>query len=144
MKIQFLREHHNRNEKAWKSDYLEEMRHGHQRQPNRSDEQEREDLRLKREFIEEIRSEGMFSRPQGTFKFGWSVSEFAEFNKLALTEPSTLNAFESLQAAASRDMAKITRAVHAGHVWWKPISKYHAPRLSWSEPQDLECDKIEA
>src|SRR5437879_1603482 len=100
MKIQFLREHHNRNQKAWKSDYLEDIRYRHERQPKRSDEQELEDLRLKRELIESIREGGEFKHPQGVFKFAWSVADFAEFNQMVPKEASTLAAFENIKAAA--------------------------------------------
>ena len=148
MKRQFLHEDHNRQDKAKKPDYQEEMR---LKKPTYAPTLDVRRLNAKiaarQHEIQRVRTCRFFSGGS-QFKFGWSLEHFAKMNALAVGESATKEAFEKVRATAELDMNDIQGAIMKGTV--RPIS-LHVKGLGrtslgvfgvdWSIER-IRCDEI--
>jgi len=148
MKTQFLHEHHNRLEKAYKPEYKADLRDKPRTYAYSPD---IEKLRAKREAREqEVRRmrRARFFRDGHQYKFAWLVDHFAKVNGLPSEDPITEQAYERIKSAAEADMEIMKTAIMKGSVRKRTVYMKGVGRLSlgvlgveW-EATGLQCDEI--
>ena len=111
MKTQLLHEHHNRQDKAQKPDYREEMiERGHQ-EPTPTVSQRLLGLASAREDLLHTIRKHRFVLDGVSFKFGWSLDVFARKNNLSEADEKTKTLMESLRQAAERAVAAFAERI---------------------------------
>ncbi len=111
MKMQLLREHHNRQDKTRKPDYLGEMA-----ERGRSEQTTTDSQRLigragaRADLMQTIRKH-RFVLGGLSFKFGWNLDVFARKNNLSAADDKTSALMASLQQAAERDIAAFAERI---------------------------------
>ena len=141
MKIQFLHEYHNRQDKARKPDYRGEMVERGRSEPSNVTERVNAKVEAKKDTIRQWRKMRFFHGGR-VFKLGWPLEHFAKINALPPTEAATKQAFDGLRAMAERDMQRISTAIMKGTVRYRRLFGYLTiPYVEW-ECDGIECDEI--
>jgi hypothetical protein len=158
MDSKFQHEQHNRQDKARKPDYREELRekpptYNHWPDPERL--QARNEARkdaMRWEAMRRVRRRRFFLGGH-QFRIGWPLDHFAKTYGLAVGEPRTKLAYDKIRSAAESDMERISEAILKGSV--RRLQMYvrdwcvnGAGRVSlagytveWSV-QNITCDEI--
>ena len=116
MKHQFLRENHNRQDKAKKPDYRPEMLARSRSGPvttGTSAALARAGARER--LLHEIRKQ-RFLYAGLNFKFGWNLETFARKNSIPPESDETIKAMQNVQAAAERDVASFAERIQTASI----------------------------
>ena len=142
MKTQFLHDHNNRQDKARKPDYREEMIERGRSQPSNDTERLNAKIEVKKDRIRQIRKH-RFIYGSRAIKLGWSLEHFAKVNTLPPEDPNTQKAYEEIKAMAERDMEKISTAImKKGTIRYRRLfGVVSIPYVDW-ECSGLELDEL--
>lgn len=134
MKMQLLREHHNRQDKTRKPDYHAEMAERGRSEQKTTDSQRligRSSARV--DLLQTIRKH-RFVLDGASFKFGWNEDVFARKNNLSVGDKSTAVLMERVRQAAERDIAAFAERIKTAPMRKQGIF-YH---FDYEKPQ-TEC-----
>lgn len=135
MDRKFEHEHHNRQDKAKKPDYQQELRESGPSPAggfNMASALDRADARKR--YMEALRKH-RFVLNGVSFKFGWSIDVFARKNNLPENEHQTAALLEKIRQAAERDVAAFASLVKSA-----PIRKCSLFYKFYFTPPSTECE----
>ena len=158
MKRQFRQEEHNRQDKAKRADYQDEMRlkgPTYARCPdlarltsNHEPPLALESIRRAKEYeVARIRR-CLFVLGGHQFKLGWPEHRFAKVNGLVVGDPTAKQVYQRIKAAARADMKTITVAimeagVHRVQTFTKRFGRFALSNLRVARTvEGLQCDEF--
>jgi hypothetical protein len=148
MKKQFSHEHHNRQDKAQKPEYADELR---EKPPTYPYSPDFDKLAAKHEAreneVQRMRGK-CFILDGHKYKLGWKRDHFAKINGLPAGDSATNQAFNKIICAVQSDMKVIRAAIMNGrvfqhHIFIKGVGRMplSAFGVEW-EVAGLRCDEI--
>jgi hypothetical protein len=111
MKIQLLREHHNRQDKTRKPDYHTEMAERGRSELRTTDSQRLVGRASARDDLLQTVRKHRFVLDGASFKFGWDLDVFARKNNLPVGDEKTAALMERVQQAAERDISAFAERI---------------------------------
>jgi len=124
MKMQLLRERHNRQDKTRKPDYHIEMAERGRSEQATTDSQRllgRASARV--DFLQTVRKHRFVLDGFG-FKFGWNLEVFARKNNLSVADSKTADLMERLRQAAERDFTAFAERIETAPMRKRGIFYY--------------------
>jgi hypothetical protein len=137
MKMQLLREHHNRQDKIRKPDYRSEIAEQGRSEQTTTDSQRLIGRASARDDLMQTIRKHRFVLGGFSFKFGWTLDVFARKNNLSVADDKASSLMESVRQATERDIAAFAERIKTAPMRKKGIF-YH---FDYEKPE-TECQMI--
>lgn len=142
MEDKFRKEDHNRQDKARKADYRQDLVQESQRKADPEHVRSFKVETLHRGDLIKRYREGSYFNYQTWIGLDWNLEQFASRNRLSIADPATRLAFNHNKKYAERDFAAIVEAIRSGKAKWD----YYGRECEWGPRVEikvrLRCDIV--